>query len=186
MRFTFVDRVLEIEPGVKITTVKCLSMAEEYLADHFPRFPVMPGVLMLESMTEAGAWLTRITEDFAHSIITLKEARNVRFADFVQPGNVLTVRAELLDFDGTDIRLKAQAMIGDRVAVGGRLVLHRANLVDTRPDLADTDQYLKQCLRSHFGLLYPSPIDSGTGDAPSNGANGATHESPRHKVERCD
>ena len=55
MHFTFVDRVLQLQPGVSITTVKCLSLAEEYLADHFPRFPVMPGVLMLQAMTEAGA-----------------------------------------------------------------------------------------------------------------------------------
>ena len=61
MRFTFVDRVMELQPGVKITTVKCLSLAEEYLADHFPRFPVMPGVLMLEAMTEAQRWLIRAT-----------------------------------------------------------------------------------------------------------------------------
>jgi 3-hydroxyacyl-[acyl-carrier-protein] dehydratase len=72
MRFTFVDRVLDLEPGVKITTVKALSLAEEYLADHFPRFPVMPGVLMLEAMTHAGAWLVRVSEDFAHSMVLLK------------------------------------------------------------------------------------------------------------------
>ena len=84
---------------MKITTLKCLSLGEEYLADHFPRFPVMPGVLMLQAMTEAGAWLVRATEDFAHSIVTLKEARNIRFADFVQPGSVLTVTAEIMKID---------------------------------------------------------------------------------------
>ena len=182
MRFTFVDRVLEVQPGVKITTVKCLSMAEEYLADHFPRFPVMPGVLMLESMTEAGAWLTRVTEDFAHSIITLKEARNVRFADFVQPGNVLTVTAELLSIDGPDVRLKTQAMIGDRVAVGGRLTLQRANLVDTRPDLAETDAYLRQSLRAHFGLLCPSASPPNTGEIARSESNGTAPGAPSHKV----
>ena len=62
MRFTLLDRITELEPGVKITAVKNLTMAEEYLADHFPQFPVMPGVLMLQAMTEAGAWLVRAYE----------------------------------------------------------------------------------------------------------------------------
>ena len=43
MRFSLIDRIDELEPGVRILAVKNLSMAEEYLADHFPGFPVMPG-----------------------------------------------------------------------------------------------------------------------------------------------
>jgi len=154
MRFTFVDRVLDIEPGVKITTVKCLSLAEEYLADHFPRFPVMPGVLMLQSMTDASAWLVRATEDFAHSVVVLKEARNIKFADFVQPGHVLTVTAEILQSDPQDVQLKVQGRLSGRAAVGGRLVLTRYNLADTRPDLAAIDNYLRRSLREQFELVY--------------------------------
>ncbi|HWC90817.1 MAG TPA: beta-hydroxyacyl-ACP dehydratase, partial [Pirellulales bacterium] len=78
--------MIDLQPGVRITTIKSLSLAEEYLADHFPRFPVMPGVLMLESLTQTGAWLVRASEDFAHSMVLLKEARNVKFANFVVPG----------------------------------------------------------------------------------------------------
>ena len=51
MRFVLIDRIQEIVPGQSLTAVKNLSLAEEYLADHFPGFPVMPGVLMLEGMT---------------------------------------------------------------------------------------------------------------------------------------
>ena len=47
MRFTLLDRVVAIEPGKSITAIKTVSLAEEYLADHFPRFPVLPGVFML-------------------------------------------------------------------------------------------------------------------------------------------
>jgi 3-hydroxyacyl-[acyl-carrier-protein] dehydratase len=49
MRFQLVDRILEVEPGKRIRLVKNLTLAEEYLADHFPSFPVMPGVLMLQT-----------------------------------------------------------------------------------------------------------------------------------------
>ena len=63
MRFSLIDRIVELEPGERVTATKSLTMAEEYLADHFPHFPVMPGVLMLEAMTQAGAWLVRVSED---------------------------------------------------------------------------------------------------------------------------
>ena len=65
MRFLLIDRITELEPQKSITAVKNLSLAEEYLADHFPGFPVMPGVLMLETLVQAGGWLIRHSEDFA-------------------------------------------------------------------------------------------------------------------------
>lgn len=167
MRFAFTDRVLELEPGVKITTVKALSMAEEYLADHFPRFPVMPGVLMLEAMTQAGAWLVRVSEDFAHSIVVLKEARNVKYADFVQPGQVLHVTAEITKQDERETQLKAQGTVDGKLAVIGRLVLERFNLADQQPDLAPTDEYLKQHLRDQLATLYrPEPEAARVNNSP--------------------
>ena len=68
MRFTLIDHIVTLEADTEITAVKTLSMAEEYLADHFPHFPVMPGVLMLEALTQSAAWLIRVSEDFAHSM----------------------------------------------------------------------------------------------------------------------
>jgi 3-hydroxyacyl-[acyl-carrier-protein] dehydratase len=162
MQFTFVDRVLQLEPGVKITTLKCLSMAEEYLADHFPRFPVMPGVLMLQSLTDASALLIGATEGFTHSIITLKEARNIKFADFVQPGRVLTVTSEIHKLDERDVEFKAQGTLDGRTAVSGRLVLERYNLADTRPLLADTDAHLRAHQRARLTLLY-HPVEASPG-----------------------
>jgi len=159
MHFTFVDRVLELEPGVRITTVKALSLGEEYLADHFPRFPVMPGVLMLQAMTDAAALLIGATEGFTHSIVTLKEARNVRFGDFVQPGRILTVTAELHKLGPRDVEFKTQGCLEERVAVNGRLVLERYNMADTDPLLADTDAFLKQQLQARLKRLY-RPVEA--------------------------
>jgi 3-hydroxyacyl-[acyl-carrier-protein] dehydratase len=159
MQFTFVDRVIELEPGVKVTTLKCLSLGEEYLADHFPRFPVMPGVLMVQAMVDAGALLVGATENFAHSIITLKEARNVRFADFVRPGRVLTVTAEIQKLEQRDVALKTQGVLDGRTAVSARLTLERYNLAETRPMMADTDAYLRQRAKAQLALLYRPPGD---------------------------
>ena len=166
MRFTLVDRILELEPGVRITTVKALSLAEEYLADHFPCFPVMPGVLMLEAMTQSGAWLIRASEDFAHSMVLLKEARNVRYGGFVSPGQVLTVTAEIVKADARVTELKTQGLLNGRIAVSGRLVLERYNLAEDRPDRAAADAIVRHSMRGLFGLLYTGgSSESGYGSA---------------------
>jgi 3-hydroxyacyl-[acyl-carrier-protein] dehydratase len=158
MRFTLIDRIVLLEPGVKIAAVKNLSMAEEYLADHFPGFPVMPGVLMLEAMTQAGAWLVRATEDFAHSVVVLKEARNVKYANFVEPGQCLHVTAEILGQDERETRIKAQGTVGDSIAVSARLVLERYNLAAEDAGRGITDDVVKMKMRELFALLYQPPI----------------------------
>lgn len=158
MRFTLIDKVLELEPGKRIAAVKNLSLAEEYLADHFPGFPVMPGVLMLEAMTQASAWLIRASEDFAHATVTLKEARNVKYASFVEPGQTLLVTAELISQDERETKLKTQGTVGDVQVVSARLVLERYNSGDRDPAQAVTDEVQKYKLRELFSLLYRAPV----------------------------
>src|SRR5437879_8307844 len=97
MRFVLIDRILELTPGQSLVGVKNLTLAEEYLADHFPGFPVMPGVLMLEALAQAGAWLIRETEDFAHSVIVLKSARNIKYGSCVEPGRHLQIRVQVVE-----------------------------------------------------------------------------------------
>jgi len=154
MRFTLIDRVTELEPGSRITAHKNLSLAEEYLADHFPGFPVMPGVLMLEAMTQASAWLIRASEDFAHSIVTLKEARNVKYASFVEPGEILTVTAEFQSQDDRDTKIKAQGSVDGRTTVSARLVLERYNLSNENLEKAEADEVVVKNLRELFAQLY--------------------------------
>src|SRR5262249_5360494 len=91
MKFILLDRITALEPGKRIVPDKALSLAEEYLADHFPTFPVMPGVLMLEALVQSASWLVRATTDFSHSIVVLAEARNVTYKSFVSPGRRLTL-----------------------------------------------------------------------------------------------
>jgi 3-hydroxyacyl-[acyl-carrier-protein] dehydratase len=159
MRFTLVDRILELTPGERITAVKGLSLAEEYLADHFPLFPVMPGVLMLESLTQSCAWLVRASEDFAHSVVLLKQARGVKYADFVEPGQVLTVTGEIIDQNERETQLRATGMVDGRTAVAARLTLERFNLADVQPHRGALDGYTRRKMRELFGLLYrPSEV----------------------------
>ena len=155
MRFTLIDRIVELHPGESIKAVKSLSMAEEYLRDHFPLFPVMPGVLMLESMYQASAWLVRKTDDFAHSMVVLSEARNVKFTDFVEPGQVLWVQAEIQKRDGRLTWLSTRGTVDGDVAVSAKLILDRFNLADDDPRREATDLYSRRRMREDFQLLYP-------------------------------
>src|SRR6266478_4732180 len=98
MRFHLIDRILEVEPGKRIRMVKNLTLGEEYLADHFPTFPVMPGVLMLETLVEAAAWLLRLSDDYKHSVIVLREARNGKYGHFMEPGKRMEVTVEAADY----------------------------------------------------------------------------------------
>src|SRR3954469_21440845 len=95
MRFNLIDRIVEVQPGRTLRAVKNLTLGEEYLADHFPTFPVMPGVLMLQTLVEAGAWLLRLTDDFTHSTIVLREVKNIKYGAFMEPGKQMTVNVEL-------------------------------------------------------------------------------------------
>ncbi len=164
MRFSLIDRIEELEPGKRIRAVKALSMAEEYLADHFPGFPVMPGVLMLEAMTQAGAWLVRASEDFAHSIVVLREARNVKYGQFLEPGKTLVVTAEIADQTDSQTTLKARGTVDGRTTVGARLVLERYNLADRDPSQASTDAILREQLRQVFDLLWHPGREEGGAD----------------------
>lgn len=148
MRFQLVDRIVEVESGMSIRATKKLTLGEEYLADHFPTFPVMPGVLMLQSLVEAGAWLWRIMDDFRHSVVVLREARNVKYGNFMQPGTTMTVTAELVEEEGALATFKGRGDAEGNLTVSARFVLGRYNLADRNPALRPVDERIISHLRS--------------------------------------
>jgi 3-hydroxyacyl-[acyl-carrier-protein] dehydratase len=158
MRFWLLDSIRSYEPNVALTAVKNVALTEEYLADHFPEFPVLPGVFMLEAATQAGAWLLRLSENFAHSIISLKEAKNVKYADFVPPGQTLEVAVSMLKRDERLATFKVEGQMGGRAALSGRLVLQRYNLADSEPNKRETDEQLKQYFRRVQHVLMPHTV----------------------------
>lgn len=153
MRFVLIDRILDVQPGRSLHAVKNLSLAEEYLADHFPGFPVMPGVLMLEALTQAGAWLLRDKDDFAHSIIVLKQAKTIKYGSFVEPGRQLELKVELVSDALPDATFKGVGVIDGQEMVKGRIVLTRYNLRDKNPHLHATDAQIVAGLRDLYATL---------------------------------
>jgi 3-hydroxyacyl-[acyl-carrier-protein] dehydratase len=158
MRFKLLDRIVDLQPGISITAVKGLALGEDYLADHFPQFPVMPGVFMLEAMTQASAWLIRVSENFRHSIVVLREARNVKYADFVAPGQILDVSAEIIGQTERETKLKVQGTVDGKLNVSARLVMVRYNLAEQNPVCASADSHVIRQMREQFDVLYrPQP-----------------------------
>src|ERR1041384_5223557 len=155
MRFHLIDRILELEPGKRIRMVKNLTLAEEYLADHFPTFPVMPGVLMLQTLVEGSAWLLRASEDFQHSVIVLRDARNVKYGNFMQPGNSMIITVEVADYNpgAPNAVFKGKAEMAGSSTVAAKFTVTRYNLRDRNPSLAAVDERIVTELRSHYRIL---------------------------------
>jgi 3-hydroxyacyl-[acyl-carrier-protein] dehydratase len=153
MRFHLVDRIESLTVGKSIATIKALSLAEEYLADHFPAFPVLPGVLMLEAMVQSAAWLVRATQGFARSIIVLNAARNVRYASFVVPGKVLRCQLEAVEIGSDSAKFKGLGTVEGQQAVSGRLELACFNLAERDPKLAGADAAIIEQLKRQFRLI---------------------------------
>ena len=147
MRFNQLDKITELKPGEKIVAVRQVHDGEDYLRDHFPLFKVMPGVLMLEALFQASCCLIQATDDFQHSLLVLKEARNVKFGDFMRPGQCLTIMAEFQQTDGNCVTMKAAGMREGNVAVSAKLINSTEDVSsqDQRP--AYPEEFMRECTR---------------------------------------
>jgi len=168
VRFNLIDKIVSIDER-RVVAVKQVSLAEEYLADHFPTFPVLPGVMMLETLVQAAGWLMHARSDFACSMAVLKEVRNVKYGRFVAPGEALRVEVESADKPAT---FKAAGRVDGRQAVAARLELAYFNLADRRPSLAPIDRRLIEHHRRRWALIAPN--DATAADMTANPMEGAT------------
>ena len=137
MHFTLVDRVLESSPG-RIVTLKNVSLAEEYLADHFPTFPVLPGVFMLEAMVQAARRLLETRDpDSTAAPWVLGRVRAVKYGRFVRPGETMRIEIDAGKAEDGSVDFKGQVLVIDPssaagaerpVAASGRFTLRPARL----------------------------------------------------------
>jgi 3-hydroxyacyl-[acyl-carrier-protein] dehydratase len=153
VKFVLIDRISEVEPHKRIVAHKALSLAEEYLADHFPRFPVLPGVLMLEALVQASAWLVRASLDFRPGLVLLKEARNVTYKSFVAPGQVLTIESVLKELGPDQSQFTARGHMNGREIVKGQLTLRHLSLSALEAGSGTAEEGLRSRLRALYELL---------------------------------
>ncbi len=153
MRFELVDSIVSLSRGERIEAVKAVTLSEEYLSDHFPTFPILPGVMMLQALVEAATWLVREATDFAPAVILLREAKNVTYKSFVKPGQLLSleVNCRRMARDGSDF--EGVGTRGGSEAVRARFGLRHVYPADDDRVSAACDAKRMTELKSRFQML---------------------------------
>ena len=114
--FLLVDRIEEVEPGVRAVGIKSVTQNEPFFQGHFPDYPVMPGVLIVEAMAQVGAVGVMSVEEYRGKLALFAGIDGVRFRRQVVPGDVLTMEVEIERLKGKIGRGKGRATVaGERV-----------------------------------------------------------------------
>lgn len=119
--FLLVDRITECKPGKSATGIKCVSANESQFMGHFPQKHVMPGVLIIEALAQTGAVALLAEEKNKGKIAYFGGIKQARFKRQVIPGDVLTLKCEIISSKGPVGIGKAEAYVGDQLAVTAEL-----------------------------------------------------------------
>jgi UDP-N-acetylglucosamine acyltransferase len=120
--FLLVDRVIELEEKKRIVVIKNVTMNEPFFQGHFPGLPVMPGVLIVEAMAQAGAVMALRAPENQGKIVFFAGIDGVRFRRPVVPGDQLVIEAETIWVKGPIGKMKAQAKVDGEIACEGELL----------------------------------------------------------------
>src|SRR5690606_25010073 len=115
--FLLVDKIIDIdlEKGI-IVGQKNLTFNESFFQGHFPGAPIMPGVLILEALAQAGSVLVHLKGE-KEKVAVLLNVRNAKFRNPVRPGDILFLRGEGIHLSSKGGRIKAVATVNDKIAV---------------------------------------------------------------------
>lgn len=153
MKFILIDKVVHIDSPNEIKTVKSVSLAEEYLGDHFPIFPVLPGVLLLEGLIESASWLVRESQKFANSMVLLEQARNVKYKSFAAPGMQIEYSVKAKAIEENVSSFTGVGTCGDEAIVEAKFGLRHFNLADDDPKMAMIDGKIIESMKQRWILL---------------------------------
>ncbi len=130
MRFLLFDRITHLEPGKRIEGIKCVSMTEEFLRDHYDRAPCMPGSLVIEAMVQMTAWAAIAKHDYKLSCV-LSMLDDVTVPADLRPGTTIRITGTLLGTNPKGSVAKASATVdGEEVASIGRVLYAHVPMPD--------------------------------------------------------
>ncbi|WP_084667010.1 3-hydroxyacyl-ACP dehydratase FabZ [Thermanaeromonas toyohensis] len=120
--FLLVDRLLEMEPGRRAVGLKNVTANEWYFSGHFPGYPVMPGVLIVEALAQVGAVALLSQPGFQGKVPFFGGLDKVRFRRQVVPGDVLRLEVEVLKIKGKAGKAQGRAFVGEELVAEGELL----------------------------------------------------------------
>jgi 3-hydroxyacyl-[acyl-carrier-protein] dehydratase len=158
MRFYFVDRIEEIEPGKYATGIKNITYNEDFLEDHFPDHPIYPGTLAIEALAQIGGFLVECTFNAAPQQTiprraVLAQVEKAKFYDPITPGDQLLLRCEMLSSLEGAAQVKAEARIGQTIAATATLTFVLWSIKSDR--VHEQRQKLYRQWTSHLKLNFP-------------------------------
>ncbi len=139
--FLLIDRVTHLTRTKRIVAIKNVSVNEPYFVGHFPAGPIMPGVLVVEAMAQAGGVLL-LTEfpDREHKLLLFTGIERAKFRRPVTPGDQLRIEVDVLVWRGNAGRMSGKAYIGDKVACEAVVTCRLVDRRGKKPEIAPTPQ----------------------------------------------
>jgi 3-hydroxyacyl-[acyl-carrier-protein] dehydratase len=132
MRFVLLDRILDIQPGQRLTASKVFPARESYFRDHFPGFQVVPGSLLYEALAQACGWLVFCSLEF-RSWPAPWMLHNVKFRRFVHPDEEVLIEAHLMKVDDQYQEARGEARVQGQKVVDATICFHSFS-VESSPD----------------------------------------------------
>jgi len=136
--FLMIDRVIEITRKERIVAIKNVTINEPFFAGHFPNLPIMPGVLIVEAIAQAGgALLLTEVEDRADKLMVFTGIERARFRRPVLPGDQLRIEVEVKAWRVSAVRMEGKVFVGDKRVAEATVTCQLVDRSRTRPEAAD-------------------------------------------------
>lgn len=119
--FLLVDKITEIEPGIKAVGVKNVTMSEPWFQGHFPNYPLMPGVLILEALAQTAGIAIAIQEEYRGLLGVFAGVEQMKFKKQVRPGDSLILEAEILSTKMNVVKAAVKATVDGKLAARGTI-----------------------------------------------------------------
>jgi 3-hydroxyacyl-[acyl-carrier-protein] dehydratase len=151
MRWLWIDRFLEFDSGKSAKAVKNLSLAEDYFADHFPGYPVMPATLILEGLAQTGGILVGEVNDFREKVV-LAKIPTCRFHREAVAGEQLTYEVEMIHLRPEGASVGGTVRVGDELIAEAELFFAHLDQARTPPQLSEGNFVFGGGLKHLLGL----------------------------------
>lgn len=140
--FLLIDKVVEFEPQKRLVAIKSVTINEPFFQGHFPGYPIMPGVLVVEAMAQAGGIImTAAMPDRDHKLVVFSGIERAKFRRPVVPGDQLRIEVDVLAFRSRAGRIEGKAFVDGKLACEATLtcqVVPRTREKSTREDAAES------------------------------------------------